>query len=193
MMVKRKLIVISLSLFFFILLGGLTACSLAETASEVDLANAIGTGDENGPGSGNWQPPTPENRNQCRRLHGVGEQLAQNMTPLLSDMTRIQDRCVDGEGAFLPGVNKARCTEEYEALFDQYTPIITDWETGKGVYEQTCYGDVDLGDSIDLDDGGSFAEPWPLEGKCCRCLTCTQQLNFGYAYYQPVTLGDPSG
>lgn len=201
---QRKFIVGSLILFFFILTGGLTSCALFENASGSDLTNAVGMSEENGPGSGQWIPPQPKNRNQCLQLHSVGVTLKEDLDRLSSEMEPIRARCVDENGEFLPGVEKAECIANFSKFYDPSQLIIADLLVGGARYTESCTSA----------EGGSTLPEWPLaEGEkddppkptvepdpdpkdppetedpeddddwgCCWCLTCTQRLDTGYVF-----------
>ncbi|WP_420641076.1 hypothetical protein [Candidatus Leptofilum sp.] len=202
-MQQRRFIVGSLILFFFILTGGLTSCALFENASGTDLTNAVGMSNENGsgPGSGQWVPPVPQNRNQCLQLHGVGVTLKENLDSNVVEMERIRNQCVDTTGAFLPGVDQEECIKRYDQFFAPAELILADLIVGGTRYEDSC---------ISADEDNTLP-PWPelaeKEGEeeapkatavpeatkapetgtgssggstCCWCLTCTHRIDTGY-------------
>lgn len=198
---QRRLIVGSLILFFFILTGGLTSCALFENASGTDLTNAVGMSSENGPGSGQWNPPKPQSRDQCLQLHSVGVTLRENMDSNVVEMEKIRNQCVDATGAFLPGVDEEECTKRYAQFFEPAELLLADLQVGGARYTESCTST----------DGGSDLPSWPLaEGEkdeekpeptvvpeatkapgkpeddddwgCCWCLTCTQRLDTGYIF-----------
>ncbi len=196
-MQKRKFIVGGLILFFFILTGGLTSCALFENASGSDLTNAVGMSEENGPGSGSWVPPIPQNRNQCLQLHSIGVTLKENLDNNAIEMERIRNQCVDAKGAFLPGVDEEECTKRYNQFFDPAELILADLQVGSVRYSESCTSA----------EGGSNLPDWPLadgekdeeepkatvqpeatkppadtQPSCCWCLTCTQRLDTGYVF-----------
>jgi hypothetical protein len=205
-MQQRRFIVGGLILFFFILTGGLTSCALFESAAETDLTNAVGMSSENGPGSGQWVPPKPQNRNQCLQLHSVGVTLRENLDKNSSEMEPIRARCVDENGEFLPGVNKAECTLRFNEYFGPAQRILADLQVGGVRYSESCTS-VSGGDTLPawpLADGEKDEEPKatvapeatkpPADTQgpsCCWCLTCTQRLDTGYIF-RPIIIV-PSG
>ena len=213
-MQQRRLIVGSLILLFFLITVGLTSCALFETAAETDLTNAVGMASENGPGSGQWEPPVPRNRNQCLQLHGIGVTLKENMDKNAAEMEVIRKRCVDEEGNFLPGVDQDECVKRYGEFFAPAELQLADLVTGGKRYDTSCI-------LVEEDDDGDNSLPtWPLaDGEkdeeapqatavpeatkvpetggssggstCCWCLTCTYRLDAGYMF-RPIII-QPSG
>lgn len=211
-MKQRRYIVGTLILFFFIVTGGLTSCALFENSDGSDLTNAVGMSEGNGPGSGQWIPPQPQNRDQCLQLHSVGVSLREDLKPLISEMEPIRDRCVDENGEFLPGVNKAECIQRFNEYHEPAQRILTDLAAGGVRYAQSCTAA----------EGGSTLPDWPVLAEkdddeekpeatvvpeatkepgqtedggwgsgCCWCLTCTHHLDTGYIM-RPLELS-PSG
>lgn len=204
-MQQRRFIVGSLILFFFILTGGLTSCGLLESASGTDLTNAVGMSSENGPGSGQWVPPTPNNKNQCLQLHDIGTTLKQNLAANISEMEIVRTRCVDATGEFLPGVDKEECTARFNQFFDPAELILADLQVGGVRYGESCTS-VEGGESLpdwplaaDEKDEAPKAtavpeatkEPADTQPSCCWCLTCTHRLDTGYMM-RPLVIS-PSG
>ena len=210
-MKQRRFIVGGLILFFFILTSGLTSCALFESAAETDLTNAVGMSGGNGPGSGQWVPPNPQNRNQCLQLRSVGVTLKENLDKNSSEMEPIRDRCVDENGEFLPGADIAECTLRFNEYFEPAQRILADLQVGGVRYSESCTS-VSGGDTLPAwplaadekeedkpaptalpdpkDDGPKDTEP---SGGCppwC-CLTCTHRLNTGYML-RPLII-TPSG
>jgi hypothetical protein len=194
---QRKFIVGSLILFFFILTGGLTSCALFENSSSSDLTNAVGMSGENGPGSGQWIPPQPKNRDQCLQLHATGVTLKNSLQVNIDGMEPIRKRCVDENGEFLPNVNKAECIQRFNEYHEPAQWILTDLAAGGVRYTQSCTtaeGGSTLPDWSVLAEKDDEEKPeatvvpeatkepaeegssWP----CCQCLTCTQHLDTGY-------------
>lgn len=196
-MQQRRFIVGTLILFFFMVTGGLTSCALFESASNSDLTNAVGMSSENGPGSGQWIPPQPQNRDQCLQLHGIGVNLKGNLASNVTEMEKIRGRCVDAAGEFLPGVDKEECIDRFDQYFKPAELILADLQVGGVRYTESCTST----------EGGSTLPDWPLaDGEkeeepkatvepeatkvpetgtsggstCCWCLTCTQRIDTGY-------------
>ncbi|GJM41721.1 MAG: hypothetical protein DHS20C20_20030 [Ardenticatenaceae bacterium] len=210
-MQQRRFIVGGLILFFFVITGGLTSCALFESASETDLTNAVGMSSENDPGSGQWVPPVPKNRNQCLQLHSIGVTLKENMDSNVVEMEIIRDRCVDANGAFLPGVDQAECIQRYDQFFVPAELQLADLIVGGNRYGENCT----------TNDEDNTLPAWPhAEGEkdeeeapkatavpeatkvpetggssggstCCWCLTCTQRLDTGYIF-RPIII-QPKG
>ncbi|MCA9920378.1 MAG: hypothetical protein KC445_20620 [Anaerolineales bacterium] len=201
-MKQRKLIVGSLILFFFIVTGGLTSCALFDNAANSDLTNAVGMSSENGPGSGNWVPPVPKNRQQCLQLHTIGVNLKENMDSNVVEMDKIRNRCVDENGNFLVGVDEGECVKRYDEYFKPAELILTDLIAGGSRYDASCL-------LVENDDDDSTMPAWPLaDGEkeeapkatavpeatkqpetgtsggstCCWCLTCTYRIDAGYVF-----------
>lgn len=207
-MQQRRFIVISLILFFFILTSGLTSCALFENSSGSDLTNAVGMSSENGPGSGQWIPPQPKNRDQCLQLHAIGVNLKTNLDNNVTEMEKIRTRCVDASGEFLPGVDQAECIGRFDQYFKPAELILADLQVGGLRYTASCT----------TVEGGSDLPSWPQADEekdeepkatavpeatkapetgtsggstCCWCLTCTQRLDTGYIL-RPLII-TPSG
>jgi hypothetical protein len=211
-MQQRRFIVGILILFFFTVTGGLTSCALFESASGSDLTNAVGMTEGDGPGSGKWVPPVPQNRNQCLQLHSVGITLKENLDQHISEMEPIRARCVGKNGEFLPGVNKAECTLRFNEHFEPAQRILTDLQAGDVRYTESCTsveGGSDLpawpqgdGEKEDEEPKPTIVpedpkDPAPADTEpifSCPpycCLTCTQRLNTGYML-RPLEIS-PSG
>ena len=194
-MQQRRLLVGSLVLFFFMITGGLTSCGLLENSSGSNLTNAVGMSAENGPGSGQWIPPQPQNRDQCLQLHGIGVSLKDNLDNNVTEMEKIRNQCVDITGAFLPGADEEECVKRYDQFFNPAELILADLQVGSVRYTNSCTSA----------DGGSNLPDWPLadgekdeedpkatvqpeatkapadtQPTCCSCLTCTHRLDAGY-------------
>lgn len=204
-MQQRRLIVGFLILMFFIFTGGLTSCTLFENASDSNLTNAVGLSQENGPGSGSWIPPVPQNRDQCLQLHVVGVNLKENLDNHVTEMEKIRNQCVDAKGEFLPGVDEEECTKRYVQFFNPAELILADLQAGGARYTESCTSA----------EGGSTLPAWPLEEgekeeepkatvvpeatkepadtqpPCCSCLTCTHRLDMEYIM-RPLIIS-PSG
>lgn len=195
-MKQRRLIVGLLILFFFVATGGLTSCALFENANNSDLSNAVGLASENGPGSGNWVPPRPENREQCLQLRAIGVSLVEEVDKNSSLMEPIRARCVQNK-EFLPGVNQEACIAEFNKYYEPAQRMLTDFAAGGGRYFESCTAE----------DEDNTLPPWPLlSGKdeddkedpppatvepeatkepatdddtwgCCWCLTCIMRLD----------------
>ncbi len=208
-MQQRRLIIGSLILFFFMVTGGLTSCALFEDASGTDLTNAVGLSGGNGPGSGSWIPPIPNNRNQCLQLHATGVTLNDNLISNSDQLEIIRKRCVDENGEFLPGVNVDECIVNFEKFYQPAQNLIADLIVGGTRYEESCTS-VDGGDTLPLwpqlaekdgDEEAPKATAVPEATKepadkddtwgCCWCLTCTQRLDTGYVL-RPLII-KPSG
>ena len=206
---QRRLIVGVLILFFFMVTGGLTSCALFESASGTDLTNAVGMSGGNGPGSGNWIPPIPKNRNQCLQLHATGVNLNDTLSSNSDQLEIIRKRCVDENGEFLPGVDKNECIVNFDKFYNPAQLLITDLTAGGTRYEESCTS-VDGGDTLptwpqlaekDGDEEAPKATAVPEATKepaekddrwgCCWCLTCTQRLDTGYVF-RPLII-QPSG
>jgi len=197
-MQQRRLIVGSLILLFFMVTGGLASCSLFENASGSDLTNAVGMSSENGPGSGNWVPPRPKNRDQFLQLHAIGLNLKEALDKNSNQMEPIRARCVENK-EFLPGVDQETCIAEFNKFYEPAQLILTDLAAGGGRYFESCT-------SVDEDN---TLPSWPLlSGKdeekeppnatvvpeatkapetedddtwgCCWCLTCIMRLDTEY-------------
>lgn len=198
-MQQRRYIVGTLILFFFMVTGGLTSCALFENASNSDLTNAVGMSSENGPGSGQWIPPQPKNRDQCLQLHSTGATLIENLDKNISQMEPIRLRCVK-DGEFLPGVDKAECIENFNKFYEPAHRILTDLTAGSIRYTESCTS-ANGGENLPTwpqlaeKDGEEEAPKATVEPEatkapgqtedddpwgCCRCLTCTQRLDTGY-------------
>ncbi len=199
-MQQRRYIVGTLILFFFMMTGGLTSCALFENASNSDLTNAVGMSSENGPGSGHWIPPQPQNRDQCLQLHSVGITLQEDLDRLSGELEPIRARCVDASGEFLPGVDKAECIANFSKFYEPSQLIIADLLVGGTRYTENCTS-ADGGENLPSwpqlaeKDGEEEApkatvvpeatkEPGQTEDDdswgCCRCLTCLQRLDAAY-------------
>lgn len=210
-MQQRRIIVGSLIFLFFILTIGLTSCALFENAAEADLSNAVGLASENGPGSGQWVPPVPKNLEQCLQLHSIGVTLKDNVDSNVAEMETIRNRCVDGDGNFLPGVDQEECIKRYDVFFKPAELQLADLIVGGKRYDTSCLA------VIEDDEGDTNLPSWPLaEGEkdeeeapkatavpeatkvpetggssggstCCWCLTCTHQLDTGYIF-RPIII-----
>ncbi|MCA9919838.1 MAG: hypothetical protein KC445_17900 [Anaerolineales bacterium] len=207
-MKNRRFIVGLLILFFFVLTGGLTSCALFENAAESDLTNAVGLNSENGPGSGNWVPPRPKNRDQCLQLRAIGVSLREEVEKNSSQMEPIRARCVENK-AFLPGVDEEACIAEFNKFYEPAQLLLTDFAAGGGRYFESCTSE----------DEDNTLPPWPLLSEkdeekeppnatavpeatkepatdddtwgCCWCLTCIMRLDTEYMM-RPIII-EPSG
>lgn len=206
---ERRFVVGLLILFFFVVTSGLTSCALFENASNSDLTNAVGMAGENGPGSGNWVPPRPKNRNQCLQLHAIGVSIKEAVEENSSQMEPIRARCVENK-EFLPGVNQEACIAEFNKFYEPAQLLLTDLAAGGGRYFESCTSE----------DEDNTLPPWPLlSGKddeekeppnatavpeatkepatsddtwgCCWCLTCIMRLDTEYMM-RPIII-EPSG
>jgi hypothetical protein len=207
-MKQRRFIIGSLILFFFVVTGGLTSCALFESAAETDLTNAVGMSSGNGPGSGQWVPPVPQNRNQCLQLRSVGVTLKENLDSNVIEMGKIRNQCVDAKGEFLPGADEEECIKRYEQFFNPAELILSDLIVGGTRYGDNCTS-ADENNTLPewpLADGEKDEEapkatvvpeatkdtsPKDTEPTCCWCLTCTQRLDTGYMF-RPLII-TPSG
>lgn len=209
-MQQRRLIVGSLVLFFFIITGGLTSCALFENSSGSDLTNAVGMSSENGPGSGQWIPPQPKNRDQCLQLHSIGVTLKENLDNNVTEMEKIRNQCVDATGAFLPGADEEECSKRYNQFFNPAELILADLIVGGTRYGNNCTSadenntlpDWPLADG-EKDEEAPKATAVPEATKvpetggssggstCCWCLTCTYRIDAGYMF-RPIII-QPSG
>ena len=199
-MQQRKFIVGSLIVFFFLLTGGLTSCALFESASNSDLTNAVGMAEGNGPGSGQWVPPIPKNRDQCLQLHATGLNLKDNLVTNSDQLEIIRKRCVDEKGEFLPGVDVNECIANFDKFYNPAQLIIADLVVGGVRYEDSCTS-TDQDNTLpswptlaekdeDEEEEAPKATAVPEATKepaekddtwgCCWCLTCTQHLDTGY-------------
>lgn len=211
---ERRLIVGLLIIFFFMVTSGLTSCALFENASNSDLTNAVGMSGGNGPGSGNWVPPRPKNRDQCLQLHAIGLSLKESVDKNSSQMEPIRARCVENK-EFLPGVDQAACIAEFNKFYEPTQLILTDFAAGRGRYFEDCTS-VDGDNTLppwpqlsEKDDEGkeepppATAEPEPKDPApkdpedddvwgCCWCLTCIMRLDTEFLM-RPIIIIEPSG
>lgn len=183
---KRWSYLVGLTVVALIFVLGLTSCGLTETAGG-GLTNAIGS-QENGPGSGKWKPFTPKNKNQCQQAHSVLVTLKENSERIGKDIMAIRERCVDGDGRFLPDANIKTCTTQFNEQTTGLNNHLTDFRIGGDIYMGACNNEElgVLGERIPSAPNlgqlvpklGDPLSPLGWNG----CLTCTYNLDLEYMY-----------
>ncbi|MCA9927540.1 MAG: hypothetical protein KC419_03645 [Anaerolineales bacterium] len=166
---------------------GLSACGALSGASSTDLSNSVGS--ENGPGSGKWNPPKPENNKQARQLYDVLQILAKNANEDAAAYDARYIDCFDSKGNLLPGKEEEECAKPLMELIASLQKYYTDFGAGWRVYHG--YGN-EIGE--DLPSVADLLKPPsndPLQDLSVPgwtgCLTCTYGIAPEYVFH-PVEI-----
>lgn len=176
-MIKRLSIIGFLVSLFLVAVIGLSSCGAAEELASTDLQNAVGSG--NGPGSGNWQPPKPENKNQCTQLYNTVDAFRINIDGEVETYTNGFNRCFDKDGNLREGQDPEDCYKALSNVADGLKADYTDFRAGFVNYG-LCNNegpaltlprvpDVDPVTTQGILPGGDWSN-WT------GCLTCTRSI-----------------
>lgn len=162
------------------------SCSALSSFDTSDLANSIGSSPD-GPGSGNWNPPTPANRNQCEALYEIETELARQTSNLLEQYPNVKAICYDDQGNWLASDDPA-CNQPIEELASQISDYFSDFDSGRQPYEDVC---IEAGAPYLPPISGAVCGPGECLGfEGCstdckeKCLTCTYKIhNREYVFF----------
>lgn len=187
----RWSVVGSIFSLFLIAVITLAGCNVATPDG---LQNSIGGG--NGPGSGSWDPPKPQNNRQARQLYTVLETLAKNTNEETAKYDQGYVKCLDEAGKPLSGEEKDPCiqplVDSWVTLFNHFK----DFRSGSAVYTGWAQENVaaEAPPAPDLPglpkhgapptlSNDTDPDPDPIKCPPWCCLTCTQRIDVEFVYH----------
>ncbi|MEM7335481.1 MAG: hypothetical protein AAF490_25605 [Chloroflexota bacterium] len=139
MLHRRIAVVGSLIMLFLLVIIGIASCGITPSdLAETDLQNSVNLAAENGLGSGNWDPPTPANRNQCTQMYDTMESFRIDINGVVSTYDEGFIRCFDENGELLEGADRAACFANLTDLTDRIKDDYIDFQSGFSSYTISC-------------------------------------------------------
>lgn len=185
---KRVLIISGMMSLFLITLLAITSCGLANEIASTDLSNSM-SASENPLGSGKWEAPIPQNKNQCTQLYDIMDAFRVEVDGEVERYDNGFNKCFDENGELREGQSSDGCYPPLVDLTEEIQNSLADFQSGGASYYNNC--------SIMFETAPVLKEPifpksdpvttqgiqggggWGWTG----CLTCTYNIdNTEYAF-----------
>ena len=203
-MIKRWFILAGMMAFFVFVLFAFSACSALTEGADSGLTNAIGSKPEGSPGSGSWQPPNPNNSEQCSTMNKALTTLRDDTVKINNQLNERFNRCYDANFKLRDGQKEENCKPVILQANKFMENHLIDFHNGKGVYQNTCETGVFASKDGEEEDPKVTPEGTPNGDKtpspqdpedddtwgCCWCLTCIHAIDIEYVL-RPTTVDLP--
>lgn len=137
MLQRRMFVVGGLMTLFLVVVIGITSCGLAEDLASTDLQNSISS-DTNQLGSGKWDPPSPNNQNQCRIMFETLTDFRIDINGVVEKYDAGFPKCFDENGKLVEGADGEACFANLSGISDQIKANYVDFQSGFSAYGLSC-------------------------------------------------------